>query len=187
MADPDFFEILGAPRRYHLDLADVERSFHERSKQLHPDRHAQADSQTRVRNALAATELNQAWRTLKSDISRAEYLLSLEGIVIADERGGPTVANSFLLEIMELREALTEARVAVDHPRVHALAADVGTRSRKVRADLAAAFADWEQPGAAEPYRRAALRNAADALIAERYFRRFLEEVEAFEDSHSGA
>ena len=177
MAD-DYFQILGVPRRYHLDVAALEKIFHELSRATHPDRHAKADPQTRVKTALAATELNTAYRTLKAAVPRAEYLLRLEGFEIKDERGGHKVDPGFLMDILELREALLEARVDRDAAKVAALASEVRRRRDEVLARLDAALAAWEQTGARED-----LVPAADALVSERYFRRFLEEVEAFEDA----
>jgi molecular chaperone HscB len=177
MSSPDYFQILGLERRYHLALDEVERRYHEQSKLLHPDRHARADGATRVKNALATSQLNQAWRTLKDPTKRAEYLLQLEGIEISDERSGHKVPPAFLMEIMELREALADARTERDVGKVAALAADVRGRYAAVQQRIDAGFQAWE---AGERERLAAV---ADAMIAERYFRRFLDEAEAFEEA----
>src|SRR3954453_12298131 len=109
-----FFDILGVPRRWHLDAADLEKAFHAKNRELHPDRHMKADPQTRVKNALATSQLNEAYRALKDPIKRAEYLLKLEGIEISDERSGHKVSPVFLAEILELREALMDARAEGD-------------------------------------------------------------------------
>lgn len=176
-----FFEILGVPRRYHLADAELERAFHERSRVLHPDRHMKADPQTRVKNALATSQLNEAYRTLRDGTKRAEYLLKLEGIELSDERKGHKVDPAFLMEILERREALAEARGDGDLPRVLALGAEVRARRDEVLAAVDAGFARWEA-GEAD-----VLKDVADALVAERYFKRFLEEVSAFEDAQHEA
>jgi molecular chaperone HscB len=176
----DFFNTLGVERRYHLDAADLERRYHERSRQVHPDRHVKADAQARVKSALAASQLTQAYRTLKDPVKRAEYLLKLEGIEISDERSGHKVAPAFLMEILELREQLAEAKAEGDRVRVRALAEGVAARHADVIAEADAGFARYEAGD------RGALRGVADALVAERYFRRYLDEVEAFEDALAG-
>ena len=181
MAELDYFELFGIPRRWHVVLDELERRFHEQSKLFHPDRHAQSDAPNRVKTALASTNLNQAWRTLKAEIPRAEHLLKLEGIELSDERRGHKVAPGFLMEIMELREALMDARVAGDAAKVSALGGDVRARRETIMQALDAAFTRYEQAGGDDD-KKAALATAADALVAERYYRRFLEEVEAFEE-----
>jgi len=176
-----FFDILGVGRRYHLAAEDLEMRFHERSRQVHPDRHVRADAGTRVKTALAASQLNQAYRTLRDPVQRAEYLLRLEGVEIADERGGRQVAPGFLLEVMELREQLAEAKAEGDLVRVKALGAEVAARRAATMVEAEAAFSSYEAGD------RGALEAAADALIAERYFRRFLDEVAVIDEGHDPA
>ena len=131
-----FFEILGVPRRYHLAAADLERAFHERSRALHPDKHMKADGSTRIKTALAASNVNEAYRALKDRIKRAEYLLSLSNIHLTDERTGHKVAPAFLMEIMELREALMEAKAEGNAAAVEDLAKGVRVRRAEVIAKM---------------------------------------------------
>ena len=177
----NFFDILGVERRYHLAEGDLERRFHEQSRVLHPDRHVRADGKARVQAALAASLLNQAYRALRDPVARAEYLLKLEGIEISDERSGRKAPPALLMDVLELREQLADARADGDLARVQALAAEVGGRRDGVLHQADAAFTRFE---AGE---RDALERAADALIAERYYRRFLEEVTAIEEARERA
>jgi molecular chaperone HscB len=178
----DYFALLGLERSYPLDEADLERRYHERSKLYHPDRHVKADGVTRVRNALATSELNQAYRVLRDPVKRAEYLLQLEGVAIADEKSGSNkVAPAFLMEMMELREALAEARAEGDEARVQSLGADV-----RGRRDEAMARVDGGLRALAAGD-RAQLAAVADALVALRYYHRFLEELALHEDQRAEA
>lgn len=179
------FERLGLPRRYSVDAADLERRYHERSRLFHPDRHVKADGPTRVRNALATSELNQAYRTLRDPVSRAEYLLGLAGIDIADEKGhGKPVAPAFLMEIMELREALAEARAARDQKAIAALADDVRARRDEAMARVEEGFRIAD---ASHDDRRDRLPPIAEALVALRYYHRFEEELATYEEARAEA
>jgi molecular chaperone HscB len=73
----DFFRVLGVPRKYSLDLGDAEARFKELSRQLHPDRFAQADARARRASLQHSVLLNEAWRTIRDPVRRAEYLLRL--------------------------------------------------------------------------------------------------------------
>ena len=176
----DYFEILGVERRYHVTAEELERRFHDKSRQLHPDRHMKADANTRVKTALATSELNQAYRALRDPVRRAEYLLGLYGIKLTDERDGHKVAPAFLMEMLELREALGEAKEAGDVAKVKSLAAEVRERRDAATAEIEAGFSRYEASGDAQ-----VLRAVADAMIGERYFRRFLDDVEKFEDEQA--
>ena len=175
----NFFEILGVERKYHLTADEMERRFHERSRLVHPDKHMKADPQTRVKTALATSELNQAYRALKDPVRRAEYLLGLEGFKLSDERSGHKVPPAFLMQMLELREALGEAKDAGEVNTVRELVLAVRQRQAECSREIEAGFARYE---AGE---LAALGAVADAMIGERYFRRFLDDAEAWEEART--
>jgi molecular chaperone HscB len=127
-----------------------------------------------------ATDLNEAYRVLRSDAARASYLLKLQGIDLDKEGGGadqPRATPAFLMEILELREALAEAKAGGDEARVRGLDSDVRGRSERTTAAIAAAFLR------AEAGERAALPEIAAHLIALRYYQRFHDEIEAYEEA----
>src|ERR1700689_565837 len=103
----DFFEVLGVPRKYHQPTAELEQRYLALSKQLHPDRFAKAPPRERLSAVQKTTELNDAWRVLRDPVKRAEYLLKLDGLDVADEKSQSVkAAPSLLMEMMELNEQL---------------------------------------------------------------------------------
>jgi molecular chaperone HscB len=183
----DHFRVVGLPRRFDLDIADLERRYKEMTKVLHPDRFARADGRARRASLERSVQLNLAWRTLSQPVSRAEYLLSLEGIEVgepagskrseqAGDRATQPVDTALLIEVMDLREALAEARSRGDRARVATLIADVQSKHDKEMSEVAAGFA------AAQP-RLAAI---AARMVAARYYRRFLEEAQADREREDG-
>jgi len=177
---PNYYEILGLAPGYAIDLGDLEARYHERSRLYHPDRHARADGPTRVKNALATSELNQAYRALKDPVKRAEYLLSLHGVKVAEERGAK-VDPGFLMEIMELREGLADARMEGDQKRIDALTADVRGRRDRAMEEVDGGFANLDGGDAS------GLQGIAAALVSMRYYARFLEEIDAHDDRRAEA
>ena len=75
----DHFETLGLPRRFAVDLPDLERRFREQSREVHPDRFATASPPERRAALERSTALNDAYRTLKDPLRRATYFLELRG------------------------------------------------------------------------------------------------------------
>ena len=75
MEDP--FALLGAPRRYDLDLDAVEKSHRELSRALHPDKFTQAGASERKDALGKAADVNEAWRIVRDPLRRAEALFSL--------------------------------------------------------------------------------------------------------------
>ncbi len=71
----DFFELLGLPRQAAIDEEDLQRRFHERAAEIHPDR--AKNPAERADFSKRSAELNQAWQTLKNPVTRLRHLLEL--------------------------------------------------------------------------------------------------------------
>lgn len=166
-ADLDKFAALGLPRRFELDVEDLELRHRELARRLHPDRFARASADERLRSLRAATALNDAYRTLRDVVLRAEYLVELGGAK-ANERH--PVDPAFLVEILELREEHDAARAAGDEARATALVKDVRRRRDDALASLGGLFARAEAMGAG------AVGQIRAVLTSVRYFARFLDE-----------
>jgi len=190
----DHFAVLGLPRRYGIDLAEAEGAYQKLSRRLHPDRFATADPRARRASLAHTVQLNQAWRTLKDPVRRAEYLLELAGVDVAGDDQKPSagaqretrkvaVPPAFLMEILELHDDFGEARRGGDAAKVAALTAEMRGRAAEAMKNIAAAL-DTGSTAAPEAAR---LDEAARALIALRYYRRFLDEAEAHEEGAAGA
>ncbi|HSJ99464.1 MAG TPA: Fe-S protein assembly co-chaperone HscB [Myxococcota bacterium] len=107
------FELFGLPAAYGVDAARLERGYRELQGRVHPDRFAAA-SQAERRVAMQwATRANEAYRTLRDPVDRARYLLSLKGFDTGEEDNTAMPAD-FLMEQMEWRESVAEARAARD-------------------------------------------------------------------------
>lgn len=161
------FAVLGVPERFDLTIEELEERYRERSRVVHPDRFASASAAERVKAISAATELNEAFRTLKQPVARAEHLLALRGTHIADNE---PVAQGFLMEILELREALQAAMRAGQTAKVSEMEAEMRARHEAALSAVAEHFAgDGDL---------AAIKRE---LVALRYFQRFLDEIEGEE------
>jgi molecular chaperone HscB len=105
----NYFELFGLPVGFSLDEARLAQRYRELQGVVHPDRFANASEQERRLSIQGASLVNEAYRTLKDPIARAGYLLSLHGID-QDAQLETTQDMAFLMEQMELREALAEIR-----------------------------------------------------------------------------
>ncbi|HET6283091.1 MAG TPA: Fe-S protein assembly co-chaperone HscB [Polyangia bacterium] len=174
----DHFSVFGLPRRHDLDTGALEARYRELTRKLHPDRFAKADPRERRASLGRSVQLNDAWRTLKDPVKRAEYLLGLLGVEVAPEAGGKVPAE-LLAEILELREALGEARLGGDDATVQKMAAEMRQR---VAASVAA-VGDGLSKSSLAPETAGGLEAVARELVALRYYRRFLDEVEVHDEA----
>jgi molecular chaperone HscB len=166
IAPSDPFETLEVEPRFDLDLALLERRHRDLSRVLHPDRYAGRPAGERQQALGRAIAVNEAFRALRDPVRRATALLARHGRH-TDEADTPKADPVLLMEVMERREALSEARRAGDREAVARLTKTVLERQRQVEAEIAASF------GHAPPDLA-----RVETLVGElRYHRRFVDEA----------
>lgn len=168
----NYFELFGIPQAYLVDKKALAERYLDLQRLTHPDRHANADDARRRLAAQSAARVNEAYETLKDPILRGKYLLGLMGVTMT-ELGESTRDSAFLMEQMEMREALEEAR---DKPDPYAEVAALGERVERQITSLVARMAiHFETPDAQQ------LEAAREILRKMQFLQRLLQEVERVE------
>src|SRR4026208_2627969 len=103
------FELFGLVPAFALDVARLDAAYRDIQAKVHPDRFAHAGDAERRASMQMTTRVNEAYRTLKSPVQRAKYLLELNGVDVAFETN-TAMPREFLVQQMEIREKLEEAR-----------------------------------------------------------------------------
>ncbi len=113
----DYFGFLGVPRKLGLDAGDLERRFRTLSRQFHPDYYCNAPAAERRASLERSSYLNDAYRTLKDPVARAEYLLTLagarpraDGALERSHGGSARVPVTLLQDVFDLNEELDAIR-----------------------------------------------------------------------------
>ncbi len=133
----DHFALLGLAPRFAIDLDALEAAYKRVQAQVHPDRFAAGTAAERRVAMQWATQANEAYRVLRDDARRAAYLCERAGVLI-DAESNTAMPAAFLLQQLEWREALDEAR-ATGHGHAAVRAQVDETRSTTV-GQLAAAL-----------------------------------------------
>lgn len=116
----DHYQLFGLKAQFALDQAALERAYREIQARVHPDRFAHAGDAERRLSMQWTTRVNEAYRVLRRPLSRAVYLLELNGIDPKFETD-TAMPQEFLVRQMELREALEEATASRDPGQLNAL------------------------------------------------------------------
>ena len=104
----DDFALLGLPRQFVQDAAQIDDRWKALQRQVHPDKFA-AQGAAAQRLALQwSVRINEARQRLKDPIHRAAYLCELHGQPIGAENN-TAMPPDFLIQQMQWREALDEA------------------------------------------------------------------------------
>jgi molecular chaperone HscB len=118
-----FYETFGLEPALSLDAEELKKRFYERSRLWHPDKFSRASVAEQEKALEMTAVLNDAFRTLRDPIARAEYFLKEKGIELSKE-----APPELLEEVFELNMALEELKEGDESARPQL----VGARERFV-------------------------------------------------------
>lgn len=107
------FELFELPVSFDVDLSQLNQRYRELQRVVHPDKFVNASDRERLLSVEKAALINEAYQILKTPQRRARYMLELQGISFDDEKD-MALDPAFLMEQIELREALSELSQATD-------------------------------------------------------------------------
>ena len=121
------FELFGLEQKFSQDRVAIDARWKELQREAHPDKFAaQGTSAQRVAMQWSV-RINEAYQRLKDPLKRAAYLCELNGAAINAENNTAMPA-SFLMQQIEWRESLDEAKTAEN---MHEIALQANEFGRK--------------------------------------------------------
>ncbi len=107
------FELFGLAPQFAQDRAAIDARWKDLQREAHPDKFA-AQGAAAQRVAMQwSVRINEAYQRLKDPLKRAAYLCELNATPVNAENN-TAMPTAFLMQQMEWREALDEARTAAD-------------------------------------------------------------------------
>jgi molecular chaperone HscB len=142
------FELFQLPVTFQLDLPVLERAYRELQREVHPDRYVSATPTEQRLAAQWAAQANEAYRTLRSPLNRGRYFLKIHGID-TEEESNTAMSLDFLMQQMEWREGVVEARAQKDEDALDGLSRQKHDEERALLSCLSNQLADCAQYAAA--------------------------------------
>ncbi|HSI43855.1 MAG TPA: Fe-S protein assembly co-chaperone HscB [Methylotenera sp.] len=130
-----YFELFGLKQAFNIDLAILESNYRKIQSESHPDRFVTSTSAEKLASMQLATLANEAYQTLKNPALRAKYLLELRGITAISETNTAMPAD-FLMQQMEWREALEDAKAARDLDALDSLLSEIRQEAKALKTEL---------------------------------------------------
>ena len=138
----NYFELFGMSIGFRVDGAELASRYRELQKVVHPDRYAASGEQSQRMSLQSATMVNEAYEILRDPLRRAQYLLTLQDNA-SDPQPQTLNDPAFLMQQMELREALERVRTAADpQAEIDALMGEIAGLIKEQIAQLAVQFED---------------------------------------------
>ncbi len=167
----EYFQLFGLPEGFDIDLGELSQRYRHLQRSLHPDRFAQASQREQRLAVQRAALINDAYDTLKDPVKRAKYLLRRRGLNV--DQDSPQLDSEFLMQQMNLREALEQARTATrPEERLAQLHEQAQACCAALQGELASALED----GSGET-----LQDAAVLVHKLQFFHKLLAEIEQLE------
>lgn len=132
----NYFALFGLAPHYRCDAGKLDAAYRELQGEVHPDRFATAGEAERRAALQSSARVNEAYRTLKDPVDRAQYLLSLHGIEALSETD-TALPRDFLEHQLDRREALADAIALRDVPLLERTLSDVREEAGELQSVLA--------------------------------------------------
>lgn len=161
-----YFDLFQLPARFDIDTAILEQTYRILAARFHPDKFASASAFEQKQAVMMSATINEAYRTLKNPIDRAAYLLKAQNID-ADAPEHTSFAPEFLMQQMEWRETLMEARMENDAAAIAELARDIDAEQQSLYRQLASALDNGQHEEAAQLVRQGRFLDKMRKEIAE--------------------
>jgi len=139
-ASLDSFAALELPRKLSIDLAALERIYHDLSRRIHPDRFASRDPRIRDASLRATALLTRSYRTLRDPTQRGLYWLELNGEKLSENnKRVPAELAELVFEVQEQLASMHDASAD------SSLIADVEKRRIELQATMDETVAELER------------------------------------------
>ena len=135
------FELFHLPVAFTIDLQAIERAYREVQREVHPDRFANTVGAEQRLAAQWSTQVNEAYRTLKSPLARGRYFLKIHGHD-TEEETNTSMPLDFLTQQMEWREAVVAANAKQNSGRLDELSREHAMEEKRLFMLLAAQLDD---------------------------------------------
>ncbi len=142
------FALFQMTPNFAIDAAQLDAAYRELQARVHPDKFAAAtDAEKRVAMQWA-TRANEAYQTLKHPLKRAIYLCEMNGVDLGIE-SNTAMPPAFLMQQMEWRESLEDARDTKNLAALEGLDAELRSARKHQLSDISALLdgGHYEQAG----------------------------------------
>nr|WP_311460454.1 Fe-S protein assembly co-chaperone HscB [uncultured Neisseria sp.] len=160
-----YFNLFQLKPSFNLDTEALEQTYRALAARFHPDKFASASAFEQKQAVMMSSTINDAYRTLKSPIDRAAYLLKSQNID-ADAPEHTSFSPEFLMQQMEWRETLMDAQMEQNHDAIRALDQEIQEVQNNLYQDLQQAFEQQDYESAAQWVRHGRFLNKLRNEIA---------------------
>jgi len=171
----NYFEFYGLPVALSVDEAAVRRIYLLNSKKYHPDFHTLSDETEQAQMLELSTRNNEAFKILSDSDKRIRYVLELKGLIGQDNEN-PSLPQDFLMDMMEINEALMELEFDFDPEGYNNTFQRVEKLENELETNVQPLLSSWTETTGNDPD----LEKVRDYFFKKRYLLRIKENLSKF-------
>ncbi|MBS1580363.1 MAG: DnaJ domain-containing protein [Bacteroidetes bacterium] len=112
----NYFELYNIPISFIVNANEVKKKYYELSRKFHPDFFSNTTEEERAEVLEKSSAVNKAFKIFTNEDELIKYVLQLKELLQEEEKYN--LPNSFLIEMLELNEALTDAKMEEDDDKI---------------------------------------------------------------------
>ncbi|MBC7615170.1 MAG: Fe-S protein assembly co-chaperone HscB [Pedobacter sp.] len=172
----NYFELYEIPIGFSPNQEVIKQKFYALSKMYHPDFYIN-ESQEKQDEVLELSTLNnKAFQVLKDDQKRLHYILQLKSQLVEGENY--SLPQDFLMEMMEVNEALMELEFDSDLLKLGALKNQISDIENSLNSDLKVLTSSFDNVDGVE--QENTLKAIKDIYYRNKYLHRIKENLNRF-------
>ena len=172
----NYFELYELPVSFNPDQQLVKQKFYELSKKFHPDFYINEGQEKQDEVLELSTVNNKAFQVLKDPQKRLHYILELKSQLIEGENYA--LPQSFLMEMMEVNEALMELEFDADALKLTELKTEIAVIENALNKELEHLTSSFDNSNSTE--QENSLKAIKDIYYRNKYLARINESLTKF-------
>jgi len=168
-----FFELYDIPVSFEVNARALKRRFHALSKQYHPDFHTDKSEEEQAEILDMSGKVNEAYQILKDADKRMKYILDQKGLL---QEGKDKLPQMFLMEMMDINEALMELEFGADAKQAAVVKSNVDTLENSMLAETSDILESYDDEKVTEQE----LSSIKNYYLKKRYLLRIRENLNKF-------
>lgn len=139
----DYFKFYELPVSFNPDPAFVKQQFYKFSKQYHPDFYINESEEKQAEVLELSTLNNKAYQVLSDPQKRLHYVLELKGQLIEGEQY--VLPQAFLMEMMDVNEALMDLQFDPDPVRLASLKKEIDGVEQSIAEEISGIISSFDR------------------------------------------
>lgn len=169
----NYFEFYELPVSFNPDAQLVKQKFYELSKKYHPDFYINSSPAKQEEVLELSTLNNKAYQVLSDTQKRLHYILELKGLLKEGE--SYSLPQSFLMEMMEVNEALMDLQFEPDAAKLDVIKNEVAAIASGMQRELDNLTVSFD--GQKEDSEQVLLTKVKDLYYRKKYLNRINDSV----------